>query len=163
MARYFSVLVVSLLSGPLFAATIKGRVTDVVRGDGIPGVTVSAAEDRRRYSDVLTDAEGHYSIGSVPRGARVTLTFSRPGYQAFPTVRSDVPIDNDPKELSVRLIREQDDTAYFKLFARILHEQEKDHPDEELRLMLQRLTQERQSVVAKELEILRANATKMKG
>jgi hypothetical protein len=91
------------------------------------------------------------------------VTFSRTGYQAFPTVRSGVPIDSNPKEVSARLIREQDDPAYFKRFARVLYEQEKNQPDPELRMMLQRLTDERKSIVAKELEALNASSAKAKG
>lgn len=78
MAKNLQKLIVMLLmiSGPVFAQTITGKVTTGDDGEGLPGVSVLV---KGSTTGTTSDVEGKYSIQATPS---TTLIFSFIGYKS---------------------------------------------------------------------------------
>lgn len=91
--------IILLLGSTLYSlppgGTVKGRVTDMITGDPIPGVYVIYGKNL----GTTTDQEGSYNIQGV--SGRITVTFQFVGYEPF-TAEIQV-TDGETAELSVQL------------------------------------------------------------
>jgi len=86
--------------------TLEGRVTDE-RGKPLDGVSIQAEitdDEKILYQNLQITAEpGVFSLGSLPSGVTVSLSFSKPGYRSFQTYYIDKSPGIKPEPLAIYL------------------------------------------------------------